>query len=198
MKVIFLDIDGVLNTCDGLETGINRGLVEHLNKLVRDSGASVVVSSSWRIAGLRRMRMILREHGFTGRVSGVTPVMSLGVRGLEIQAWIDRCRWRVTSFVILDDNDDMADLHPHLIQTDYRKGLTSDDVSAALDRLRLAFQLGQTAEAVVLAPSNEEAAVDSRSLPRPAPHRMRDNRETRSAASGPVRPTRQLGAPRST
>lgn len=147
MKVIFLDIDGVLNTCNGLETGINRGLVEHLNMLVRDSGASVVVSSSWRVAGLRRIRTTLREHGFIGRVSGVTPITGLGIRGLEIQAWLDTCRWSVTGLVILDDNGDMAHLHPHLIQTDYRKGLTPDDVSEAIDRLRTAFRHARAAKA---------------------------------------------------
>ena len=150
MKVIFLDIDGVLNTCDGLETGIDRGLVAHLNTLVRESGASIVVSSSWRIAGLRRIRTILREHGFVGRVSGVTPISSLGMRSLEIQAWLDRCRWSVTGLVILDDNDDMAQLGSHLVRTDYRKGLTSDDVAAALARLDVVFRRAEGAEAQAL------------------------------------------------
>lgn len=147
MKIVFLDIDGVLNTCDGVETGINRALVEHLNQLVRDTGASVVVSSSWRIVGLRQIRATLREHGFVGRVCGVTPISSGGVRGLEIQAWLDNCRWPVAGLVILDDNDDMAHLGPHLVRTDYRRGLTPDDVAAARARLDVAYQLAAAVDA---------------------------------------------------
>lgn len=64
MKVIFLDIDGVLNSHKYLKTGkfrkgesfhevnvsmIDPKTVKHLNAIVAATGAKIVLSSSWRI-----------------------------------------------------------------------------------------------------------------------------------------------------
>ncbi len=48
MKVIFLDVDGVLNSTPS-GPDFEPGLVVWLNRLVDLSGAGVVVSSSWRL-----------------------------------------------------------------------------------------------------------------------------------------------------
>ena len=51
MKVIFLDVDGVLNSVDTSEVfqgfvGIDDKLVSKLRKIVRATGAQIVLSSS--------------------------------------------------------------------------------------------------------------------------------------------------------
>jgi hypothetical protein len=137
---VFLDFDGVLVRADGVpsdsDSQLDRSLIAELNALVQRSGAAVVVSSSWRIAGVDKMRAVLREHGFVGEVVGITPILGLS-RGLEIQAWLDRCAWTVSQIVILDDDDDMAHLLPHLVRTDLRRGLTAANTADALRILGL-------------------------------------------------------------
>lgn len=59
MKIIFLDIDGVLNSdeyfdkikylkIEGIESEIDRKKVKLLQEAVKQTGAKVVLTSSWR------------------------------------------------------------------------------------------------------------------------------------------------------
>ena len=49
MKIIFLDIDGVLNTYNSMDRFCPKA-VSCLNEFVQESGAKVVISSSWRLS----------------------------------------------------------------------------------------------------------------------------------------------------
>lgn len=149
MRVIFLDIDGVLNSPDFQIHRFQRGpgrrpidpvCVEHLNTLIRQTQARIVVSSTWRHEGLTRIRRTLRDHSVTAAVVGTTPILerrttsglyAVPDRGHEIQAWLDGTRFTVERFVILDDDADMAHLIGHLVRTDYRTGLTAADAERA-------------------------------------------------------------------
>src|ERR1051326_2073440 len=112
MKVIFLDIDGVLVTRRSL--GLPRikyggmsssqfevSAVWALNRLLEGTGACIVVSSTWRlwpsVAGY------LAHQGVRGKVVGKTPDMQLPDRRVEINAWLYKQGEGVESFVILDD-----------------------------------------------------------------------------------------------
>lgn len=122
MKVIFLDIDGVLNR---LGTPVNGkfwlrtcpDLVQNLNRITDATGAFLVLSSSARRIMKTNMDVVeaLASVGITGRVKGKTPSFN-GTRGSEIKAWLAENK-RVTKFCILDDEDDMDDLLPFLFQT---------------------------------------------------------------------------------
>jgi hypothetical protein len=155
VKLIFLDIDGVLNsaaTFQALAEGhgchangfraMCPEMVARANRLIRESGAHVVVSSSWR-GTVTSTGQILRNNGLKCRVIGCTPrlgrevviddkVYLEGERGHEIQAWLDWYRRPVESLVILDDGDDMAHLKDRLVQTDWAVGLQDADVERAL------------------------------------------------------------------
>ena len=59
MKIVFLDIDGVLKTKQGLRRAYARhgklipdswdeGAVRNLNKLTEEAGAKIVLTSTWR------------------------------------------------------------------------------------------------------------------------------------------------------
>lgn len=142
MKVIFLDIDGVLNN-EATKFGrkFDPACVAALNKITDKTGARIVVSSTWRHAGLTETRATLSENGVTGKVNGLTPDLSkrglihVAVpRGREIQAWLE-CHPAVNGFVILDDADDMEHLSGSLIQTVSRVGLTELDAARAIRRL---------------------------------------------------------------
>lgn len=159
MKVIFLDIDGVLVNRDSLteahKSGVekswlqrsadqlNKKLIENLNLVVEKTGAKIVISSSWRILHSQtEIRQMLRESGLKENcVIGVTPVIrEMGKkRGDEIQEWKDSWesihRYEVTSFVIVDDDSDMVHLKPRLVQTNFDDGLTLDKAEKMIEML---------------------------------------------------------------
>lgn len=143
-RIIFLDFDGVLNNyaavfvalAEGRAQAIDRACVARLNRLVEASDADVVVSSSWReLHSLEELRAILEAHGFRGQVIDVTPSYSGEPRGHEIEAWLAH-HAPEARFVILDDNADMAELSPFLVQTSLDLGLQDEHVAAALALLR--------------------------------------------------------------
>lgn len=83
MKVLFLDIDGVLNTHefdpDVLCGQIHRDKVQLLNHVLRATGAKVVLSSAWWYivhrgeATLQGLDWLLRSHGMlANRLIGIT------------------------------------------------------------------------------------------------------------------------------
>jgi hypothetical protein len=177
MRVIFLDFDGVLVTLRSLQARkphhknpatedewikhkADRKAVEALNYLLEQSGAKIVVSSSWRRTKepLKKMRKVLNLWGVAGEVLDVTPYSAtekkiinddgkevslfLGrERGHEIQAWLDAwnraCRTHIESFVILDDEADMVHLGDRLVQSDFEQGLTQDLAQKAIALLSL-------------------------------------------------------------
>lgn len=81
--IVFLDIDGVLNAHvydeEAMSNTIDRGMVKLLNRILRETGAKVVLSSAWRYivhrgeAQLSGMDWLLRSHGLmAGRLLGIT------------------------------------------------------------------------------------------------------------------------------
>lgn len=154
MKLIFLDVDGVLInlSCYGngqtsdVYTRADARCVAALNRITDETGARIVVSSVWRLGGLKRIRDILRAWGVTGKVIACTPDLAhkpngsalyVAVeRGDEIQAWLDSFkRSTVESFVIIDDDADMKHLLPRLVQTEFANGLTAAHAQSAIEML---------------------------------------------------------------
>lgn len=149
MRVIFLDIDGVLvnrwslSNHSGIYAKAHPDCVAALNYIVEETGACIVVSSTWRHAGVSKMRDFLSEWGVKAKVLGCTPDLSrkegrlfIGtVRGDEIQAWLDGLSGHfgpVESFVILDDDNDMRHLKDRLVRTEFVCGLTMLDAEKAV------------------------------------------------------------------
>jgi FMN phosphatase YigB (HAD superfamily) len=128
MKVIFLDIDGVL-----LPAGES---VRLLNDLIKQTGAKIVVSSCRRIRrDLAELRELLLAWGVEGVVLDKTPHLPESERGVEIQRWLDERKEKegdVEAFVILDDCGDMPTLLEFLVQTEFETGLTKNDAEKAL------------------------------------------------------------------
>lgn len=147
MKVIFLDIDGVLNHADWLTEHRNFGLdhldpaaVARVQRICDATGAHVVISSTWRLVySLGRLRDMLYERGLRARVVGETPHLPAQERGDEIQLWLDRTParrgWELDGIVILDDDRDMRHLDPWLVRTAFATGITDADVERAVEML---------------------------------------------------------------
>lgn len=133
MKVIFLDVDGVLNSMqDGysFELETNKHF-ELLKQIIDKTNAKLVLSSSWRI-GIRPNDTIhtkLKEFGMS--IYDCTPILKGKTRGDEIQAWLDQHQ-DVERFIILDDDIDMGKLMYRLVHTDTMVGLTEEEVKICL------------------------------------------------------------------
>ena len=144
MKVIFLDIDGVLNSSEyrrhlGMRYFseiIDRRKMPLLKEIVDVTDAKIVLSTTWRKywnegekqvdpAG-QYIHDILAEYGLT--VYSKTPVMENTGRAGEIKAWLKKHPY-ADDFVILDDKDFgwPAELCTHFIRTDLN-GDGLDDV----------------------------------------------------------------------
>lgn len=160
-KVLFLDIDGVLNTerqqdrCKeaGLSYADNFGYafdpvtVANLKRIVDETGADIVISSSWKVWGLNTMQKLWTNRGLPGKVINVTPntesdelmlsvdldMMLPAGKGSEIKEWLETNGSQVTHYAILDDMDDMLpEQQSHFVQTDPTIGITEDDAQKAI------------------------------------------------------------------
>ena len=141
-RVLFLDVDGVLNCCQNLHD-VDADKIGRLRKIVNETGCRIVLSSNWRIRDKTRERLaaLLREGGVS--FSSWTPCLDriaedgihvMAERGDEIQAWLDE-HAEVTCFVILDDYSDMAHLQQYLVQTESFVGLTDELTDEVIRRL---------------------------------------------------------------
>ena len=139
MKVIFLDIDGVLvREHVGIGRGVDRKCVEALNRLVQESGAKIVVSSCWRLGWtVNEVCGSIHALGVEGEIIDCTGE-ELSTRGAEINEWLRgraKTHADVESFVIIDDNDNQDGYVSALVQTDSKIGLTHAHVHKALEIL---------------------------------------------------------------
>ncbi len=138
MKVIFLDVDGVLLHVGSYRRGRpyvgEASCVAALNSLTAATNAVIVVSSCWRIGRtVLELRELLAGWGVSAPILDRT-AHSLTNRGEEIKSWLENRaseRGDVESFVIIDDDSDMGDLLPKLVQTSFDTGLLPEHATAA-------------------------------------------------------------------
>ncbi|HYG66320.1 MAG TPA: HAD domain-containing protein [Anaeromyxobacteraceae bacterium] len=155
MKVVFLDIDGVLNSerffaeAQPARWGIGHidpGAVGRVQELARRTGAKIVISSAWRHAyPVADLRVILRVAGLEAPIVGATPDLDDGgaegrVRAAEITAWLEGNALRaehgraepVEAYVVLDDLEDFGPLEPRVVRTRFADGLLDEHVERAV------------------------------------------------------------------
>lgn len=143
-RYIFLDIDGVLNY-SGTKSFIVRKKLALVKQLAADTNAIVVLISDWRLDLLpsaaypekgRHIRNCFEKEGIPLTV--VSTVPRYEIRGDEIRKYIEK--FPCDGFVIIDDEDFEEyyddDLYPHFVQTNYKKGLTEEDIEKAKEILK--------------------------------------------------------------
>jgi hypothetical protein len=148
MRVLFVDIDGVLNDpgCWGLRPehrAIDAGMVARLRALCEAEDAYCVLSSTWRYAyGYERTLTALAVNGWPDvrrRFVGETPVHHDRTRGHEISEWL-RENQGATEFAVLDDcthaphseaEAEFAEVAANWVQVDGAFGLQDADVEKA-------------------------------------------------------------------
>ena len=170
MKIIFLDIDGVLNYEEYYKRGrvdkpyplseICPQAISNLNRICNDTGAKIVVSSSWRGDGINYCSNILKECGFEGDVIDITGNESYyhewAERGNEILKWLkDKKLYKYDSYkvtdhdyVIIDDDNDMLYQQRHnFFECSPNTGLTekmAEDIISFLNTKPLDVVLEQS------------------------------------------------------
>lgn len=157
-RVIFLDIDGVLNSSfwnAGHQKEISAGMlidlekIRLLGKLVRNTKAEIILHSGWKFWFDPDLKPLCKEAAYLQRqmqreglmIAGTTPDHSTEeiriskkfslVKAGEILAWLDEHK-EVDRWIVLDD----LDLHDprieiHQLRTDPDTGLTEEDVQRA-------------------------------------------------------------------
>lgn len=163
MRVLFLDVDGVLNSgrhfCHtGVPTGargfasfFDREACHHLATVLSVTQAKIVISSSRRFHHTKEeFQDALAQRDVAGEVIDFTPIMynpddpndkSLGdatCRGDEIAEWLIQRRLRgddIESYAIIDDNDDMGSVQHRLVQTTWRDGMLNEHISPLIRML---------------------------------------------------------------
>lgn len=139
MKVLFLDMDGVMNSRSSRNKGYQerkhttdkegwdfpaQPMIDNFNMIIEATGAKVVISSSWRyFHSIESMRNIFKHVGMNCEIIGETPKNTLyTIRGQEIEAWLKE-HPEVTSFAIVDDSSDMQPVAKNFVQTSDLRGL---------------------------------------------------------------------------
>lgn len=140
MNVLFLDIDGVLNSRKFFMEGTNDTedypfntidlkSLKLLSKFVSSNNLEIVLSSSWRVIhSLKEINEFFLGYGFCKPIIDKTPRIWWSKeeryrfeRGNEIKTWLNDHSKNVSKFVIFDDDNDLESylkyhvwVHPYL------------------------------------------------------------------------------------
>jgi len=162
-KVIFLDIDGVLNTKwwytqmerntpkDKYGYTFDPKAVANLKRIVEETGADLVVSSSWKCMGLSQIEEMWRDRSLPGKIIGITPnsvsdemllnadidsIELFHIRGEEIKQWLTKYGKQVSNYAIIDDMDNMlSEQQSRFVHTNPEVGITEEDAQKTIEIL---------------------------------------------------------------
>ena len=167
MRIVFLDVDGVLNcisTADryqgfiGIDSELVGNLAEFMRRSSKEEETVIVLSSSWRIGqdregakipgGYQYLMDKLAEYGLS--IYDDTPRLVWGVRGRsrrgrEIAGWLYNNRDKeISGYVVLDDelfaDLDKYHISPHLVRTSFDDedgGFRKKHINEALKLIRV-------------------------------------------------------------
>lgn len=162
-KLIFLDIDGVLNYelfyreksqhQRHMEVGDLGDLcpkaISNLNHIIEETNAQVIISSTWRLGNTKEnLQDLLNRVGFKGEIIGLTPNLRFNSnavsytipRGCEIDCWLKlHFDWNGMAnvrYVIFDDDSDMLyQQRENYFRVDGYSGLTPNIAYRAINYL---------------------------------------------------------------
>lgn len=150
MKILFLDVDGVLNCANFMARRVKgerftmidpmRSLLVH--RICEATGCKIVVSSSWRHSpdGLEEIKTAVGAFNVIDKTPRTVLPLAKFERGCEIKEWLDRHDLEnepVKRYAILDDDNDMlTEQLPNFFRTDWEgEGLTQEIADAVITHL---------------------------------------------------------------
>lgn len=155
MRIIFLDIDGVLNnicTTEYFQGGLGiddenlQNFALFFEKSNKKEETRLVLSSSWRIdkyntAPNSYTYLEDKLSQYNIKIDSITPIETMSLnRGKEIARWLDDHKdLDISSFIIIDDycfRDFITySLQASLLKITFKKGFVKKDISRALKLL---------------------------------------------------------------
>jgi len=144
MNILFLDIDGVLNCCDG--SGLNTDKAALLKEISDATDCRIVLSSSWRLNDRQLNRVTDMIRSIRGDLISLTPDLATeaGVLWAAVPRWAEIERWIETNttpplfgnyyMAILDDEADIGPLSHLHVRTDSHTGLTPELAREVISR----------------------------------------------------------------
>lgn len=148
-KILFLDIDGVLNTdrqqwycqmnsiapVDKFGYAFDSKAVENLATILEETGAEIVISSSWKFLGLQTLQIMWKDRNMLGTILDITP--DGDNKGLKIDEWLLKHEGQVSGYAIIDDENDMQpEQQGHFVQTNPQFGITLKDAERVITILK--------------------------------------------------------------
>lgn len=152
MNLIFLDIDGTLNSTRyyeankplplGTEGAIDPDACRIMNKLTDRPGFITVISSSWKTQGLEKVKRYLSSRGLRASIIGSTPTLININRSHEIMEWLrqaDYMGFKWNRYMVIDDLADANcgglpfSTYGAFLHLNHVDGITEEAVQRALE-----------------------------------------------------------------
>jgi hypothetical protein len=153
-KILFLDIDGVLNNHKldlvARSNTIDYCCVVFLNQIIHATQCDIVLSSAWRYMILGKpedaikpitklgFEYLLRTHGVTNEVKIIDVTTwdeFVPTRGEQITHWLKQNKYEGRYVVVDDEKYDIEDKGHPLVQTDGKIGLTLTNAETIINIL---------------------------------------------------------------
>lgn len=155
MKIIFLDIDGVLNTDRQIrknqlkqikDLDFDTEAMVQLKRILEETKAKIVISSTWKTHrdsdGYLWREIIRNFNNYQIQkevIYDVTPLLDENMkpetREIEIAEWIEQHK-QVDKFIILDDQWSMGKLNKHFIRCQPFNGITEKIAEEVIKKLK--------------------------------------------------------------
>jgi len=149
MNLIFLDVDGVLNSTrklievynithkphSGSNYPFDEECLKNLQLIVLETNSKIVISSTWRKhkKNIQVLFNELKKYNLDKEVIGFTKVIDGNLEN-EILEYLSNIEIDY-NFIILEDSLNFSTLLPHLVATKTYFGLTYENALLAIDKL---------------------------------------------------------------
>ena len=122
--------------------------VSNLKYILDQTGADIVISSSWKSFGFSELEEMWEERGLPGKLIGITPnsvsdemllnadldnMELFSIRGMEIKDWLSKKGRSISHYAIIDDMDNMLpEQQSHFVKTDPEIGITKENADQVI------------------------------------------------------------------
>ena len=136
-KILFLDIDGVLNSEEFYKNEFKTGdrhsrfdpsAISIIKKIIQEYSLEIVISSTWRYGAIDLLMHELQRNKLIEHLhfDWFTPVIHPAHRGTEIKYWLD-LHPDVTDYLIIDDDENILEEQKNnFVKTCINKGLRAE------------------------------------------------------------------------